>query len=216
MNRKLKALGLSLVAVFALSAMMAVAASAAEFKSEVSHTSLSGSQLGTDVFTTNAGTVKCNEATYAGTSAEQNSTKASVTPTYTECTAFGFVNTKIDTNGCEYQFTTGSPNSVHIVCPAGQSIVVTAFNCEVTVPAQTISGGITFDNEGSGKTMDVRVTVSLTGITYIQHSKSFPGCKTEGTAGAGATSLFHDGTYTGEATVTATNTAGEHVSITVE
>jgi hypothetical protein len=217
MNRKLKALGLALVAVFALAAMSAATASAEEFHSETAHTTYTGAQVAEDIFTVNAGTVKCKKAEYAGTQSVATSKEATVSPTYKECTAFGFVNTTIDVNGCGYIFTrtpvNGDESSIHIECPAGNSIVVTAFNCEVTVPAQTLSGGVTYTNEGAGTTRSIIVDVNLTGITYIQHSKSFPGCKTEGTTGAGATSLFHDGTYSGSATITGANTASEHVGI---
>src|SRR5690242_11310177 len=79
MNRKLKALGLALFAVLALGAFSASAAMAGDFHSETStDTVIKGSQVGTDVFTVNAGTVKCNEATYAGNQSGATATTVKV------------------------------------------------------------------------------------------------------------------------------------------
>ncbi len=223
MNRKLKALGLALVALCAFAAVSATGASAnSKFTSESGHTELKGSQIGIDKFKTAAGTVECNEATYTGTSASTETTEQTINPTYSECKAFGFVNAVIDMNGCDYLFTIkteGVPavqkNSIHIVCPAEKVISVTAFNCEVTVPPQTIENGVTYINSGTGGTgMDIETTVHATGLTYIQHSKSFPGCTTNGGTGGLSTSLYHDGTYDGTATLQGKTTAGAAVGIT--
>ncbi|HEX7278555.1 MAG TPA: hypothetical protein VF255_02920 [Solirubrobacterales bacterium] len=217
MNRKLKALGLALVAVFAMSALSAASASAVEFHSSVAHTELRGEQhAGEDTFTVNAGTVRCSHATYTGTETSATATTQSVTPAYTGCKAFGFVNTTIDTNGCSYRFDSNG-NNVDIICP-GNPITVTAFNCWVTVGSQENLGTVTYTNVAGQTTKnekeevigvhedDVTVDVNITGIKYTQHSKSFPGC-TNGT--------FTNGTYTGSATVRGFNTAGEQVDIWV-
>jgi hypothetical protein len=203
MNRKLKALGLALAAVMAMAAF-ASSASAAEFHSEVAHTQITGSQIGTDVFTVNAGTVKCTEATYSGTQTTGvTATEVSVVPAYSGCTAFGFVSTPIDVNGCKYQFTPNANPYLHIIC-SGSPITVTAFNCYVKVASQTVNSGVTYTNTGAGTARDVDVKVSLSGLTYSQESKSFPGC---------SNGTFTNGTYTGEATVKGANTAGTQVGI---
>ncbi|HEX7280184.1 MAG TPA: hypothetical protein VF255_11255 [Solirubrobacterales bacterium] len=203
MTRKLKALGLALVAVFAMSALSAASASAVEFHSEAAHTELRAEQhAGEDTFSVNAGTVRCSHATYTGTESSATSTAQTVTPAYTGCKAFGFVNTTIDTNGCTYTFDSNA-NNVDIACPSSP-ITVTAFNCWVTVGAQNNIGPVTYTNSGSGSSRDVTVDVNITGISYTQHSKSFPGC-TNGS--------FTNGTYTGSATVRGFNTAGEQVGV---
>jgi hypothetical protein len=204
MNRKLKALGLALAAVMAMAAF-ASSAYAAEFHSEATHTEIKGEQEETDVFTTNAGTVKCTTATYVGTTSAATTSEITVTPTYSNCTAFGFVNTPIDTNNCHYTFTSNPtvPPVLHILCPTAP-ITVTAFNCWVTVGSQTVNSGIEYTNKGAGTTRDVTVDVNISGLTYTQHSKSFPGC-TNGT--------FTNGTYVGKATVKGTNTAGTQVGV---
>lgn len=204
MNRKIKALGMAFAAVLVVGAFSAASASA-EFHSEVDHTTITASQPTTvdDVFTVKAGTVKCKSATYTGTSTTKTSEDITVTPAYAECTAFGFVSTAIDVNGCTYTFTTTETQQLHILCPEGKAITVTAFNCWVHVGAQTASG-ITYTNEGSGSARDVTVDASITGMTYTQTSKSFPGC---------SNGTFTDGKYVGGATVKGTDTNGNPVGI---
>jgi hypothetical protein len=204
MNRKLKALALALAAVMAMAAF-ASSASAAEFHSEVEHTEIKGEMEGTDVFTTNAGTVKCTTATYTGTTSAFTTKEITVTPTYGGCTAFGFVNTPIDTNNCHYTFTPnpGTPPVLHISCPVAP-ITVTAFNCWITVGSQTVNSGIEYTNNGVGATRDVTVDVNISGLTYTQHPKNFPEC---------AKGTFSNGAYSGLATVKGSNTAGTQVGI---
>jgi hypothetical protein len=208
MIRKVKALSLAFVAVIAMSALSASAASAEFFHSEASHTLLDGSQLGTDVFTTNAGTVSCEEATYSGTQSAATVKSITVFPKYSKCTAFGFVSATIDVPaGCGYTFTPTEPNRIHIVGCNTTPITVTAFNCWVTVKDQTPAGTVHYHTGGSGTTHDITVTVNLTGITYTQHNKSFPFC-------GGGAGTFNNGKYTGEATVEGTDTLENHVGIT--
>ncbi|HEX7278554.1 MAG TPA: hypothetical protein VF255_02915 [Solirubrobacterales bacterium] len=206
MTRKLKALGLALVAVFAMSALSAASASAIEFHSAVAHTELRAEQhAGEDTFTVNAGTVRCSHVTYAGTESFATSSFQTVTPTYTGCRAFGFVSTTIDTNGCSFHFSSNG-QSFSIFCGAGNPMAVTAFNCWVTVGTQLNAGFVVHTNQG-GTPIDVTVDMNITGIKYTQHSKSFPGC-TNGT--------FTNGTYTGSATMQGFNTVGEQIGIWVE
>jgi hypothetical protein len=206
MNRKLKTLGVAFAAVMAM-AIFAGPASAtlALFHSEVEHSEIKGAQEEQDVFTVNAGTVKCSTASYQGTSSVATPTEITVTPAYSNCTAFGFVNTTIHTNECHYTFTSHptTPPVLHILCPK-EPITVTAFNCWITVPSQTVNSGVTYTNLGTGSSREVTVDVKLSALTYTQHSKSFPGC-TNGT--------FSNGTYVGLAKVKATNTAGTQVGI---
>jgi hypothetical protein len=205
MNRKLKALGMAIAAVMAFAAF-AGSASAAEFHSEVEHTGISGSRIGTDVFTVNAGTWKCTELTYSGTqSTGVTSSEITVIPKWGGCTAFGFIGATIDVNGCDYRFTPNANPYLHIVCPT-KTIEVTTPNCIVTVGSQTVNSGVTYTNGGAGATRDVTVKLGLSGLTYTQLNKAFPNC----TGGAGT---FTNGTYSGEATVKGANTAGVQVGI---
>jgi hypothetical protein len=207
MNRKIKALGLALFAVLALTALSASAASAAvEFHSEGSETVLSGSQVAEDVFTTNAGTVRCKNATYSGISNAATTATQTVTPTYSECTAFGFVGATIHTNGCTYTFSAAN-NTVTIGCAAGKAIEVTTPTCDVKVGAQGPLKGITYTNGGSGTTRDITVDVSIEGLHYEQTGTSFPAC---------TTGTFTNGKYSGSATVTGESTENKHLGIWVQ
>lgn len=207
MTLKPKSLGLVMFAMMALAIPASTAS--AEFHSEAAHTILSGSQPAevNDVFTFNAGTVTCTSATYSGTSTTTTSSGIEVTPAYSGCTAFGFVNALVDINGCRYHFRWALP-PWHLICPPGQSVTVTAFNCHVRIGSQTIEApSITYTHGGSGTTTDLTFhgnVPGLTGIVYSQESKSFPGC-TNGT--------FKNGAYKGAGTITGADTVGNHVAI---
>jgi len=214
--KNLKILGLALVAVFAMSAVVASAASAAvEFTSESEPTVLTGHQEGAgDVFHTMGGNVTCTTATYVGSQAGTHSTDATVTPTYTGCTAFGFLNVPIHTNECQYTFTAGSTvssnfeGSVHIICPENKSIEVTAPGCRITVGTQTPTGGtITYTNVGAGAAAELTLDVALTGIHYIEDENG-GGCYSPG-------ETTTDGTYTGHAIVKGENNSGVQHGISI-
>jgi hypothetical protein len=206
MNRKLKGLGLMFAALLALAAFSS-SAMATEFHSETAHTIISGEQPPekNDVFTVKAGTVTCKSATYSGTTSSVTTGEVTVTPKYSECTAFGFVNSPIDVpSTCDYRFTPSTAaKQLDIVCTSTEKITVTAFNCWVTVGTQS-TNGITYTNAGAGATRDITVDANVTGLAYTQHSKSFPGC-TNGS--------FTDGTYVGSGTVKGANTEGKQVGI---
>jgi hypothetical protein len=205
MNRNLKALGLAIATVMALAAFSG-ASSAAEFHSEVAHTELSGSQIGTDVFTVNAGTVKCSEITYSGTQTTGvTSSEWTTTSRWAACVALGFIGATIDMNECHLRFTANFNPYLHIICPT-KPIEVTTPPCTITIGSQTVNSGFTYTNEGAGTTRDVKVKFALSGLTYTQLNKAFPNC----TGGAGT---FTNGSYTGEATVKGANTAGTQVGI---
>src|SRR4051794_22360841 len=172
MIRNLKILSLAAVVVFALTAVSS--ASAAVFHSEVEPTTLKGTQIGTDVFTTNAGTTECEEANYAGTQPTKTTETVEVAPTYSGCSSLsGFASAIIDPNGCTYKFhittkTTATTYDGHvdIVCPPTKEITVTASlfgtsKCIIHIPPQTGVGLIEYHNEGAGSTRDVRVTVKI-------------------------------------------------------
>jgi hypothetical protein len=203
MKRTVKAVALPVAWVLAMMALP-VSASAAEWHSEASETVISGSQVGEDVWTFNAGTVKCKEATYSGTQSTATSTAVRTVPKYSGCTAFGFVNTTVDVNGCELVFRPSPSLQYHLDCWPFTPMVITGFNCWVTIGDQEFASGITHTNTNSGKPRDVDTNINLGGLSYTQHSKSFPGC-TNG--------VFGNGKLTGSATVKGSNKSGEQVGI---
>jgi len=202
MVRKFKFLGLALVAVFAMSAVGASAASATvEFRSEGAPVTLTGTQEGeSNAFDVQFGEVKCKSAKYTGTTTTATATTVSVAPAYAECT-FAGVATTIDMNGCTYLLhvtNAGPPYTgvVDVVCPGGAQIVVTGgTKCIVDVGPQTNLGPVTYTNIGSGTTREVTLDLAgLTNITYTQTPGTGVGKCTSLTTGAGK--------YTGTATVT--------------
>lgn len=192
MRRNFKALGLALVAVFAMSALAASAAQATQqYHSSGEPTSLSGSQTTKNVFhVPGAGTVECSTATFAGTQPTKTASDVTITPTYSGCIAFGFSTTHITTNGCQYTFTTPTNFKAvsDVVCPGSNKIKITptffgSSVCTVEVGSQTPSGVVDFENKETES--HVLVTATVTGINH--------------TAGCGA-SAASDGEYTGSVT----------------
>ena len=192
---------LAAFAFLAISAGMASIASAAEFHSETTNTTLKGEQIGEEVFTFNAGTVKCNSMTETGSVAAKTTSEIDTAPSFSGCTAFGFVSTVIDTNGCTLKWTWVA-FTLHLTCPTGKVIHITAFNCWVTLGPQTISG-FTIINFGIGVGRFLKMVKKFTGLTYTQVSKSFPGC-TSGT--------FTNGTWQGESALSGSS-GGTQVGI---
>ncbi len=206
MTRNFKALGLALVAVFAMS-VGASAASAAEFHAEKAPVTLTGTQhAGEDVFTTDAGTVSCENASYTGSQATVTSLTAGAIATYSGCHAAFGLNTTIDVNECKYVFNANT-KKVDISCPAGKVIAVTAPGCEITVGSQTGVGSVNYTNIGSGTTREITIDVALTGIKYEEHNKGFfPTCKNN-------TVATSNGTYNGAALVTGEDAEKKHIGI---
>ncbi len=145
MVRKFKALGVALFAVMAMSAFVASAAQAIHIDAETYPATISGtgSEVG-EAFNTEGGEVKCNVSHYTGTLTGLSST-LTVHPTYTECTAFGFLSATVATEECNYVFhatehdekTATYTAHVDVTCPAGQSIKINASTCKAEVKAQT-------------------------------------------------------------------------------
>ena len=190
MKRNLKALGLALVAAFAISSLVASAAQATsqgKFTAAKYPAVFTGSQdaTATNAFTITAGNgqTTCKIATYEGTLTEA-STKITVTPHYTECTSSGLAAT-IHLNGCHYIFEAGTwtqadnvtHGSAQIVCPAGKQIQITAGPCIVDVYPQTVpNGGVTFTNlpiGGGTNAPYVVAHVALKGIEYTETDANF-------------------------------------------
>lgn len=219
MIRNLKALGLALVALLAMTAVSASTASADDLTSEKTPVTLTGKQSGTgDVFTTTAGTVKCKEVIYTAASVVTPTTTVDVTPNYPLTTAGGEQNcagfslpAEITTSGCVYRLTIGAATTggFDIVCPVGQEITATVkgggtTKCTIHIPPQNIAAGVTFSNTGAGTTREVDIASNISGTLAYKH--------TAGTGLGACTSGSASGSYTGSAIVTA-ESGGVHVGI---
>jgi hypothetical protein len=212
MIRNYKAFSLALVAMFALSAFVAQGASAVPLtvnEGANGTTFYTGDQDGSlHSFSTPNGEVNCNTAVFSGTSTGASVNELTITPTYSNCKAFGFATAHVTHHGCNYTFTTPTtisanevtwhPNNIHIICPAGKAITVTptflgSSVCTQSIGEQTPTGGhIIATNAGTNNPngMDITLHVTLTGIHYT------------GTGGAcGDANTHNDGVYNGTSTV---------------
>ena len=180
--RNFRKFGTLAAAVLALSAIGAASASAAQFTASATG-SISSKASEAYVFTTNGGTISCNNGVTSGTIATTSSGSFKVNVSPNSCTAFGFATAEIST--ASYEFTAGTGKNVHVK----NTITITptffgASMCSVTVKPQTV-GTVDFSN-ASGSTVKVNPTV--TGITYTSSGGS---CGSSG----------ENGTYTGASIV---------------
>jgi len=202
MFRKLKALGIALVGVFAMSAMTASAAHAVTEFEGTADSTLNGVQINTHAFVLNKAHITCPSFTATGTLSEAKTKEITLTPTYKNCKV-GSHPAIFDFTGCDYTFT--ASGEVHLECPTGEhvDIIGTEFGeniCTITVFGGSFLGSH-YSNEFNFLTgkFDVRVFHSMTGIEYREHPENGGNCG----AGEGT-----NGEFGGEFTVTATNTAG--------
>lgn len=192
MIRNLKALGLALVAMFAMSAMASSTASAQTtdlLTSGINKTFLTGTSHDNAFKITSPATeFKCTTAKFSGEIDKATVSEATVKASYngttnivphtTHCSS-SVGQVTVDMNSCDYLLTgktDGKHNNVsnthaqvHIVCgTAGDHIVITSGLCTVRVPAHTpTEGGVTFTTEGTPSTVKMNITV--TGVTYTAH-----------------------------------------------
>jgi hypothetical protein len=187
MIRKFKALrGLALVAVFAMSAIAASAASASAGtlttfpagKTVV----VTGEQIGEHAFTFTDhpfggvfNSFKCKKAIFDGVgTVATGATSVTVTPTYSECTAFGQP-VRITHNECNYVLSTGAATAggwhvnTALSCPAGKIIEIHTGVCAMTIAAQgpLTTSEVTTSGVASPETgMDLLLHIKITGMTY--------------------------------------------------
>jgi hypothetical protein len=176
MTRNLKALGLSLVAVFALSALVASAAQA-----EVHHTLRTSSSTGsafveaeaesTQVFEPAAGAgvnVSCTGVSTETGTVTDKSTESTGRPIYTGCTS-SLGSATVNTAGCHYTFT-GTTNAnehavVHLSACTNGGITISTAGCNMKVPNEQTLTGIHYTNvTTAGGRKDVTIHATVTGI----------------------------------------------------
>jgi hypothetical protein len=143
---------------------------------------------------TTGGTTRCEGGQLHG-SLPAPSSSLSATPSYSECTAFGFVGATVSANSCNYTFhstTETAPynGTMDIACTTpGDGIEIKTPFCVAKVPPQSALATMSFENSGTGTNRTVAVTWNLSGITYTEGV----GCNNPGTRS--------NGTYTGTATL---------------
>jgi hypothetical protein len=197
MIRNLKILGVAFAAVLAFSAVAATTASAeGELTCGTYPCTLTGvSELGNDVFATEAGKQECKYSFQATLSAASSS--LTTTPTTTNCRAFGFLEATVHVNGCHYLFTTPTQSGshewttgsstpwnesevTHLTCPAGKSIEITSATCRVSIHPQTLTGHLIITNTTTPTPDDIDIRATYEGIDYTVTQDGF-GCPFGGT-----------------------------------
>ena len=191
MIRNRKTLAFVLSTALVLSAFLADSASASPLTVNEGSTGTTyytaDQDGGNQVYKTPEGEVKCNTAVYSATSTGFSVSELTFTPDYTNCTAFGFANVDLNTNGCTYTFdeptaiagaVTWDPSQIHLVCPAGKSIEITPtftfLGMQVAICTQFIGpqtpGGGHIVGKGAGSNtangMDITLEITLEGIAY--------------------------------------------------
>jgi hypothetical protein len=223
MNRKLKALGALLSAALMVGAIAVVSAPAetgGHFTTNIHHVSITGSQVEVNKLNDpSLGSVECEKAEFHTTIASPDTTVTQVTvePTYGPHCTNGSRVVHVDMNGCNYVFTVNkkpatSDNTVHLVCPVGQSVTLTVTSsgtlaCVIHLKPQTPKGGVTFTTGGSGETHDLLVDVTVSGIHITRTAQFFGGCLFAAETNEAAT-------LTGTATMKGFDTAGNQTGIT--
>ena len=153
MTRNIKALGLALVAVFALSAMAVSAAQAREpvvtlkdgSGTTVNTATITGEDTGgTHVFNVEGNTVTCNTVEFNG-NIEDAKTNTFVHPTYQNCTAFGFIGANVNTTNCNYRLMPNPENEnmvwggeIEVICNSGSITINAGGVCEAKVNGGTL------------------------------------------------------------------------------
>jgi hypothetical protein len=213
MTRRFKALGLALLAVFAMSAVAAVGAQAENiehtFNSEANPTNFTGTAEGDHVFTIGSGestlSTECETIHFDGTETGTESDSVTIVPTYDKCTT-SFGAAEVIENHCAYVFdsdttTHGEPAEEHapvnIECASGNKfeIKVPSFGITVTVGPQEGLHGVHYTNVEDPETGKEAITVAATVKGIAWTCDGFLCDLAAGTSGA-------DGTYTGDTIVT--------------
>ncbi|HYG96179.1 MAG TPA: hypothetical protein VD741_03635 [Solirubrobacterales bacterium] len=199
MIRKLKTLGIALVAVLAMSAVVASAASATNFTASSYPTSATASSpIGNDDFKTEAGSVECAAHFNVGPLSKASET-VTVVPTYTGCKAFGFLNATVNMNGCDYVFNVNG--SVNLSCGV-KYVEITAGTCRLIIAGQSNLSKVDLANSGSG--ISAQATVGGINYSVIQDGIGCPFAGTGVKTGA---------TYTQNSAVLVSSTNGATIDI---
>ncbi|HEY2717088.1 MAG TPA: hypothetical protein VGI73_12785 [Solirubrobacterales bacterium] len=212
---KLKVLGLALVVIGALSAAAANSACAEYHINNAAGGSITASKKVINEFGTDVGTVKCSVSTFSGSLAAETAAILTVHPTYSGCT-LGGLSVTISTAACSFilggTVTPGLTAPVSVECGAGNIVIRDSLGlaCEVKVPTQTPSGGVTFTSVAGGT---VSVAAAVSNIKYSWTAS----CPSKTAAGGTSepVNIGSIGTYSGEVTATGTKSGGGAAEIMV-
>lgn len=187
--------GLAVLAAFAVMAVSASGAQATNFTAASYTALISGEQSAassTSFGFEDSTTAKCVTIGLAG---ELTAASSSLTlsPGYTECTAFGFAEATISPNECTFilKASSGSVDTFsgtgEIKCPEGKKIVVVGGTCETKIGSQSL-GTVSYKVNTAATPDEIEATLSSTTVSY-EKSKDGSGCPLTGT-GSKTTGTF--------------------------
>jgi RHS repeat-associated protein len=133
-----------------------------------------------------------------------------LSPTFSECSGFGFSAT-FTPNGCTfvYHVTGATNNKQDITCPAGQSIVIKAGTCTVSIGAQAgLSSNKYTQHRLEGRLATMAVP-TITGLTYSVTNDGFL-CPMPGKG------TYTDGTLNGSLLIQGHDAEGRAVNVRTE
>ncbi len=187
MKRTIRCVVLAMLSTAAISAVWTSGASAfvsGHFVSEVEHTTLKGTESGTERTEFKASNAtfasfNCEETSYLGTMTQPTAQQITVVPSYAKCvrTVEGGENEKVEvkTNGCEFLLRIGPESEeVHstaeLACPVGKKIEITSGSgfCPVKVAPQVVSG-VDYTTVTQFGKHAVTVDVTIKGIAAESH-----------------------------------------------
>jgi hypothetical protein len=175
MGHKFKKLGVSLVAVLALSLAITSLAAAAQFTASsypASAIKEGSSEYGT--VTTEGGSVECEHGSASATLSAASSTLTITEGAVSGCKAFGFSGATVTNGECSVliHITGGSGDtytgSSDLLCPAGKAIVTTAGTCKMETKPQNGSVTITLTNNTGEGTVGVKLKTANVAYTVTQ------------------------------------------------
>lgn len=170
MIRNLKALGLALVAVLAMSAMAAAGAQGkepAQVTLEAAEGTIDGTQIGSGTFVRSSRKVTCNEGSFVAHVADGDTTITTTKPTFDSCTGPLGLPATVDMNGCDFGFELEGEEveGVHkytavasLTCNEGGHATITVKNAEGGTVCQ-----YSFTNEGNEGLNTIELTNEAAG-----------------------------------------------------
>lgn len=209
MTRRLKALGLALVAVFAMSAVVTSVASAhtpARFTAPVSTTITGTDHQTNSIFAVTGLNIECHGSYHGVTSSTSTSQEVlTVKPAFTDCeaesiigtmavTVTGFGHYGVNDDNCDLRFR--ADEKLDIECKPGTDITIHAGTCTIHIPPQIGLGTITYTTGVADSVHDLTVHVDATNVTAT-HTDGFA-CPLTSSGEASGTSLVGKITFTGE------------------
>lgn len=189
MTRKLRPIGLALVAALAIGAIGASAAQATQFhtKGGVYPATVTGVHLTNQIFKFDVEAGKnneliCKKASFSGTLSKA-STQLTIHPTYEECT-FSGINATVNTEKCNYVFNSGAKinpdeytGTLDIECEPNQFINVVTTTCEIHItPQNGLKEIILIDSTAAG---NILTEFNLAAFSY-SITKDGAGCPLTG------------------------------------